>query len=141
VCQYIYVYIRAYIYILCIYQYIYTYIHVCMYTYMCKYIQIKILRGLMLELDVLVALSHPHICAYLGAVARFPPGHDMQVCMHVCVCDHIYMFARACLRARVRVRVTCTHTHVHTHTYRLEWCSKCNAAICTMHSTTVTAAH
>jgi len=35
-----------------------------------------------LELEVLVGLSHPNICAYLGAVARFPPDKDMEV---VCV--------------------------------------------------------
>ena len=35
-----------------------------------------------MELEVLVGLSHPNICAYLGAVARFPPDKDMEV---VCV--------------------------------------------------------
>jgi serine/threonine protein kinase len=30
---------------------------------------------------VLVGLSHPNICAYLGAVARFPPHKDMEVGM------------------------------------------------------------
>ncbi len=35
-----------------------------------------------MELEVLVGLSHPNICAYLGAIARFPPDKDMEV---VCV--------------------------------------------------------
>ena len=41
----------------------------------------QLMRGLMLELDVLVALSHPNVCPYLGCVARFPPGQDMLMGM------------------------------------------------------------